>query len=544
MKVAKKHNSNLFGFTIVELLVVIVVIGILVAITIVAYTGISQRAIVASIQSDLSGASKQLNMFQVTNSAYPNSVTDCPTPVSTDICLKLSPGNTVSSYSANNSANPQTYSLAIANGSNIYEVSNGTQPSQLASAPLSPVADWLATTQGDHYGNYYDLVGHNWATVSRSGSGKTIYDPTTNHIYDVPANYLGVNPRSDGKSGSEAVVEESRTNYLTNSYGAANDGSKWTTNWSYSQSVTGTPTYSLVQGLYSTTAQRIQYSGNASDTGKAIEPLQKSALGSFSAGDNATFSYWVKGSLVNSSIRLYMYALDSSGNTLGGVSPAATVSSNFNQVTVTYSNLPTNTSCVEVFVFIGVANNSIIDVTFDAVQLEKGAFATSYIPTTTTAVTRNADVVTVPTSSWSSSAGSIFVVAGQPGNKTTTRLTQDWYGAGGRINTYQSGGNFYGSFQWTGNNANSHYATPGSGYYVGASTFAIGDNVTGYVNGSGGTPTGTPGTPSGLQSLAYIGQGAGITYLYSGPIQRLTVYNSALSSSDVTTVTNAVQNGP
>jgi len=30
----------------------------------------------------------------------------------------------------------------------------------------------------------------------------------------------------------------------------------------------------------------------------------------------------------------------------------------------------------------------------------------------------------------------------------------------------------------------------------------------------------------------------------NGPIQRVTVYSSALSSSDVTTVTNAVKNGP
>ncbi|MFZ2125427.1 MAG: prepilin-type N-terminal cleavage/methylation domain-containing protein, partial [Candidatus Saccharimonadales bacterium] len=44
------------GFTIVELLVVIVVIGILAAITIVSYAGISQRAVAVSLQSDLASA--------------------------------------------------------------------------------------------------------------------------------------------------------------------------------------------------------------------------------------------------------------------------------------------------------------------------------------------------------------------------------------------------------------------------------------------------------------------------------------------------------
>jgi len=41
------------GFTIVELLIVIVVIGILAAITIVAYNGIQQRARVSTAQSDM-----------------------------------------------------------------------------------------------------------------------------------------------------------------------------------------------------------------------------------------------------------------------------------------------------------------------------------------------------------------------------------------------------------------------------------------------------------------------------------------------------------
>lgn len=39
------------GFTIVELLVVIVAIGVLAAITVVSYIGISQRATISSLQS-------------------------------------------------------------------------------------------------------------------------------------------------------------------------------------------------------------------------------------------------------------------------------------------------------------------------------------------------------------------------------------------------------------------------------------------------------------------------------------------------------------
>lgn len=60
---AKNKYSS--GFTIVELLIVIVVIGILAAITIVAYNGIQDRAKVASIQYDLANFSKKIEAARV-----------------------------------------------------------------------------------------------------------------------------------------------------------------------------------------------------------------------------------------------------------------------------------------------------------------------------------------------------------------------------------------------------------------------------------------------------------------------------------------------
>lgn len=64
-------QSNARGFTIVELLIVIVVIAILATLTIVAYNGIQQRATAASLTSDLDNASKLLKLYQVDNSGYP-----------------------------------------------------------------------------------------------------------------------------------------------------------------------------------------------------------------------------------------------------------------------------------------------------------------------------------------------------------------------------------------------------------------------------------------------------------------------------------------
>ena len=48
------------GFTIVELLIVIVVIAILAAITIVAFNGIQDRARNSSIQTDLTNFAKKI----------------------------------------------------------------------------------------------------------------------------------------------------------------------------------------------------------------------------------------------------------------------------------------------------------------------------------------------------------------------------------------------------------------------------------------------------------------------------------------------------
>lgn len=59
------------GFTIVELLIVIVVIGILVAITIVVFNGVSRSAAGATLKSDLRNAQVQLETARDDSGNYP-----------------------------------------------------------------------------------------------------------------------------------------------------------------------------------------------------------------------------------------------------------------------------------------------------------------------------------------------------------------------------------------------------------------------------------------------------------------------------------------
>jgi prepilin-type N-terminal cleavage/methylation domain-containing protein len=69
MKGMGKKKNN--GFTIVELLVVIVVIAILAAISVVAYTGIQQRTRDSARESDIAAIVKALELYYIDHGQFP-----------------------------------------------------------------------------------------------------------------------------------------------------------------------------------------------------------------------------------------------------------------------------------------------------------------------------------------------------------------------------------------------------------------------------------------------------------------------------------------
>ena len=67
------------GFTIVEMLIVIVVIAILAAITMVTYNGIQQRALITTTQSEMQSVAKSAEIFRVQYERGPMTASDFST---------------------------------------------------------------------------------------------------------------------------------------------------------------------------------------------------------------------------------------------------------------------------------------------------------------------------------------------------------------------------------------------------------------------------------------------------------------------------------
>lgn len=145
-----KHKQ-LTGFTIVELLIVIVVIGILAAITIVAYNGIQDRARVATIQADLSQATKQLETSKLTSTSetYPANLAAAN--------LKVSAGT---SLSYDYDAGSNSYCLVATKATTIYHVtSTNSKPQSGGCITTNLALNPSLHTDATHWALHVSLTG-------------------------------------------------------------------------------------------------------------------------------------------------------------------------------------------------------------------------------------------------------------------------------------------------------------------------------------------------------------------------------------------------
>ena len=163
----KQTTSRLSGFTIVELLIVIVVIAILAAISVVAYTGIQSRARASMLSSDLVNAAKQLKVDQVLTGNYPATVE----AANGGQGLVASSGTTYR-YTVDNSANPKTFCLSALNSSTFYMITESGVPSEGSCVNVALGASVQGVSGSPSRITDGDLNTSNWA----SGTGPAVVD--------------------------------------------------------------------------------------------------------------------------------------------------------------------------------------------------------------------------------------------------------------------------------------------------------------------------------------------------------------------------------
>ncbi len=168
-----KHKK--YGFTIVELLIVIVVIGVLAAITVVAYNDIQQRAKNTAIVSAANQSLKLINAYIAETGKYPPA-----TSTGVRLCITASSGCmdggglVSSSYAAFNTALATLGSLPQSTpteGASAYGIAYDYQGTRTYNGDVQPVV------------LQYFLVGHNrqcgapnvsiasWTILTRSSTG-------------------------------------------------------------------------------------------------------------------------------------------------------------------------------------------------------------------------------------------------------------------------------------------------------------------------------------------------------------------------------------
>jgi len=246
----------------------------------------------------------------------------------------------------------------------------------------------------------------------------------------IDAPRLDFNPSTLAAQG--LLIEESRTNSIRNN--------------TMQGAVAGTPGTAPTNWVVSTATGNLttrEIVGTGTENGITYVDVRFVTSGAFTAsiyadsstgvaalnGQTWTSSFYIKlagGSLTNLTMRLSIVENDSGGNFLAGADSAAFVPTSAALRTQRFAQTYTNTNASTAFEwgrikfeFTGAGD---VTLRIGLPQLEQGAFATSVIPTTTTALTRSADVASVNTlSPWfNASAGTIYVEAQKIANETAT----------------------------------------------------------------------------------------------------------------------------
>jgi hypothetical protein len=350
------------------------------------------------------------------------------------------------------------------------------------------------------------------------------------------------------------LIEESRTNGIRNNtmVGAvAGTPGTLPTNWSVSglgtltQQVVGTGTSNGVTYI------DIRFSGTTSTTQvRILSEIQNNIAAS--NGQSWALSYWtalVGGSLTNitgsgTTINLF----DSTPTFLSVLTgPNLNTTASLTRVSAAGTIATVGTAFVQPQLFLNFSSGVAIDVTLriGLPQLEQGAFATSVIPTTTTALTRAQDRAVVNTLSpwYNSVAGTIYAefAVTQPSsgaNQFVARVSDNSYN------------NQIGDFVSTTGFAAISTASGGVFDGLASTAIAVSANTVAKFAGAysandlaackdGGTVAtdATATIPSGLTRFDLGSDHAGFNNVKAGYLRRITYYPRRLSNAELQAIT-------
>jgi hypothetical protein len=335
------------------------------------------------------------------------------------------------------------------------------------------------------------------------------------------------------------LIEESRTNLLLQS-------ANFTTTWTQTNvTITANTTASPDGG---TNGDTLLINANGAVTSQTSQ--------SFTAGSTITVSVFAKknasdflrfeiGGLVNCWFDLNTGATGTnnagSGNVLFSAKSIQAISNGWYRCVLTVTTTTITTFVVNCFATNADNTSSSINssIFLWGAQCEVGAFPTSYIPTTTTALTRSADVASVNTLSpwYSATAGTIFVEAANAQVSASLFSTDDGT-ASNRIITYFNVANSPAFRVVSGgvDQANFSAGTIAQNATFRLSTAYATNDFAASLNGAAAV-TDTSGTVPSGQTTARIGSNVSSANFINGHLRRITYYPVRLSNAQLQNLT-------
>ena len=230
-----KASTASRGFTIIELLIVIVIIGILVAITAVSYNGITKSAKESALKSELKQAKTSLELNKAKTGTYPPNLESNIPPIdqpknSTFTYTQLDGGNSYSLVATNNTNSDIAFKTTPSTGITAIVPFVAGGHIQTATKDNCPSTRTLAVDARDNRTYYIQKLGNNcWmlTNLAYAGAGNNTYNDTkslSNGTSDTATTYTeakyyippGANPTTDPTEPSTSINGTGQYGYLYN----------------------------------------------------------------------------------------------------------------------------------------------------------------------------------------------------------------------------------------------------------------------------------------------------------------------------------------